>query len=128
MILVDTSVWIDHFRKSNTHLIELLKNGYVSCHPLIIGELACGNLKQRDKIISLLKTLPKTKIAADDEVLYFIEERQLMSKGIGIVDMHLLTSVILTNILLWTADKRLKVIAKLLNICFEMPNNKKTNL
>ncbi len=118
MVLVDTSIWIDHFRKSNPHLIELLNNGFVACHPLIIGELACGNLKQRNKIISLLKTLPKTKTVDNDEILYFIEERKLMGKGIGIVDMYLLTSTILTNVVLWTADKRLKSVADLLNVQF----------
>ncbi len=120
MILVDTSVWIDHFRKDNTHLKELLVTGLVACHPLIIGELACGNLRNRGEIISLLRALPGVGTVSDDEILYFIEERQLMGLGIGIVDAHLLASSKRTNIPIWTYDRRLKEIAKRLDLLYKV--------
>ena len=96
MVLVDTSIWVDHLRKGEPHLKELLKQGCVVCHPLIIGELACGLLKNRVKILGLLRTLPQSRRAEDDEVLYFIEQHSLMGRGIGIVDVHLLASCRLT--------------------------------
>lgn len=112
MILVDTAVWIDHFRKNNPHLKALLIQGRVATHPLIIGELACGNFKQRRNIFLYLKALPSADLVDHREVLYFIEERHLMGLGIGIVDVHLLASAIISGIPLWTLDKRLKMTAK----------------
>ena len=120
MILVDTSIWIEHFRKGNAHLKELLVTGHVACHPFIIGELACGNLRRRSEIILLLCALPNVNTVSDDEILYFIEEKQLMGLGIGIVDVHLLASAIMTNIPLWTADRRLKEVAKRLDILYKI--------
>jgi len=120
MILVDTSIWIEHLRKGNPHLKELLVTGQVACHPFIIGELACVNLKHRSEIIILLHTLPSVNTVTDDEILYFIEEKRLMGLGIGIVDMHLLASAILTNIPLWTTDRLLKEVAKKLHILYKI--------
>jgi len=107
MILVDTVVWIDHFRKENTHLSDLLTQGRVTTHPFVIGELACGHFQERKNIFLWLSALPVAELVDHTEVLYFIEERQLMGLGIGIVDVHLLASATLSNIPLWTLDKRL---------------------
>lgn len=112
MILVDTSVWVDHLRKGVPELVELLERGEVLTHPFVIGELACGNLKDRGEVLDLLAALPAAVVAADDETLLFIEQRMLMGKGIGYIDAHLLASVTLTNdARLWTRDKRLAEIA-----------------
>jgi predicted nucleic acid-binding protein len=119
MILVDTSIWISHFKESNSHLRKLLLDDLVTCHPFIIGELACGNIKSRKEIISLLKALPQAQIAHDDEILQFIEQKKLMGIGIGLIDIHLLASSLLTNLDLWTADKRLRTTALRFNILYK---------
>ena len=108
MILVDTSVWIDHFRKGNGLLNSLLLNAAVLVHPFVIGELACGNLRNRNKILNLLGDLPASRVADDKEVLFFIEHNDLMGRGIGYVDAHLLASVSLSSpSRLWTVDRKL---------------------
>ena len=107
MILVDTSVWVEHFRSGTIGLEMLLIDGQVVCHPFIIGELACGNLKNRTEILSLLQDLPMASRADDDEVIQFIEDHNLMGKGLGYIDIHLLMAALLTRIPLWTIDKRL---------------------
>ncbi len=107
MILVDTSVWIHHFRKTDQELVDHLNTGAVACHPFIIGELACGNLGNRAEILMLLQALPATPILEPNEILYFIEKNSLMGRGLGYVDIHLLASAILGNVILWTADCRL---------------------
>ncbi len=108
MIIVDTSVWIEHLRKTDTQLVQLLDKSLVLMHPFIIGELACGNLHNRLQILTLLKNIPLAKEASHQEVLYFIEHNQLMGCGIGYIDAHLLTSTALTNdTKIWTYDKRL---------------------
>ena len=116
MLLVDTSVWIEHLRSGTAGLEQLLNNGQVACHPFIIGELACGNLKNRSHILSLLNTLPSAQLAEHEEVMQFIETNQLMGKGLGYVDIHLLASAVLTNVPLWTFDKRLSKAAALLGV------------
>ena len=116
MVLVETSVWIAHFRSGNAFLERLLIDGEVLCHPLIVGELACGNLKNRREILALLKTLPMTSSAENDEVLHFIENKKLMGLGLGIIDMHLLVGALLTNAILWTRDKKLEKVAKDLGV------------
>jgi predicted nucleic acid-binding protein len=114
MVLVDTSVWVSHLRDSNAALEELLNEGEVVCHPFIIGELACGNLKNRAEILSLLQALPMALHAEHEEVMRVIETYHLIGKGLGYIDMHLLASAIMTNIPIWTNDRRLsKVSAKL---------------
>lgn len=107
MILVDTSVWVEHLRSGTIGLEALLNDGQVVCHPFIIGEIACGNLKNRTEILSLLQDLPVASLADDDEVIPFIEDHELMGKGLGYIDIHLLMSALLTRIPLWTIDKRL---------------------
>ena len=107
MILVDTSVWVEHLRSGTIGLEALLNDGQVVCHPFIIGEIACGNLINRTEILSLLQDLPVASLADDDEVIQFIEDHKLMGKGLGYIDIHLLMSALLTRIPLWTTDKRL---------------------
>lgn len=119
MVLVDTSVWINHLRDGHRHLERLLLEGDVVCHSHIIGELACGNLKNRNEIISLLQALPMASIAEFPEFLHFIEHNKLSGKGIGFVDVHLLASARLNQVLLWTADKRLKAAASDLHLNYK---------
>jgi len=107
MILVDTSVWVEHLRYGTIGLEALLNDGRVVCHPFIIGELACRNLKNRTEILSLLQDLPVASCADDDEVIQFINDHELMGKGLGYIDTHLLVAALLTRIPLWTIDKRL---------------------
>jgi predicted nucleic acid-binding protein len=105
--LVDTSVWIDHLRRGNRRLGSLLESGSVCCHPFVIGELACGTLRDRDELLSLLKALPESPIAEHDEVLTLIVERRLAGRGLGWIDMHLLAAALLGACDLWTLDKAL---------------------
>jgi predicted nucleic acid-binding protein len=112
MILVDTSVWISHLREGNDELVSLLNKSEVLCHPFIAGEIACGNLKNRTEIIYLLNLLPCAIVAEPEEILQFIENNELMGKGLGYIDIHLLASALLTHARLWTLDKRLDNIAK----------------
>lgn len=117
MILVDTSVWVDHLRKGDRGLAELLTASTILMHALVIGELACGNLRKRDQILALLKDLPRAGVATDDEVLFFIERHTLMGRGLGFVDVHLLASVALHGTArLWTRDKRLRAAADSLGL------------
>lgn len=116
MVLVDTSVWVSHFRDGNDDLSGLLNDGKVLCHPLIVGELACGSLKDRAVILSLLKLLPMGIEAEHEEALAFIENNRLMGKGLGYVDVQLIASAILTGTPLWTLDKRLAQAADSLSI------------
>ncbi len=120
MILVDTSVWVDHLRSSEPKLVAVLEGGRVMTHPFVVGELACGNLKNRGDILKLLGDLPAAPTAADIEVLEFIERRALMGRGIGYIDVHLLAAAVLSgDTRLWTRDKRLADAAKELGISFE---------
>jgi len=119
MVLVDTSIWVTHLRRGNRQLEKLLMDAEVMCHPFIIGELACGNLKNRNEIISLLQSLPLAPTIEFDEFIFFIDRNHLMGKGIGFVDVHLLASAQLTGIPLWTADKRLKSAADQLELTFK---------
>ena len=107
MVLVDTSVWVFHLRQGSKDLQKILYDGEVVCHPFIVGELACGNLKNRHEILTSLQSLPMTILAGDEEALKFIENNQLMGKGLGYIDVHLIASALLTNVLLWTLDKTL---------------------
>ena len=119
MVLVDTSVWINHLRDGDRHLERMLFDGNVACHTHVIGELACGNLKNREEIISLLQALPLTSIVEFEEYLYFIAQNRLSGKGIGFVDIHLLASARLDQIPLWTADKRLNDAAAKLGLNYK---------
>ena len=112
MILVDTSVWVDHLRRGDTELAEFLERGVVVMHPFVIGEIACGSLADRSLILELLQDLPMAMVADSDEVLGFIERHGLHGKGLGYVDVHLLVSVALTDgTKLWTRDTRLRTAA-----------------
>lgn len=117
MILVDTSVWVDHLRQADPELTTALNAGRVYIHPWVIGELACGNLRARSDILALLKGLPGLRVVSDEEVLYFIDCHQLMGRGIGFVDVQLLASTALSGLgKLWTRDKRLHAIAVALKL------------
>lgn len=117
-VLVDNSIWVNHLRQGSRKLEKLLIDGKVVCHPFIIGELACGNLKNREEILSLLLSLPMASTVEFDEYLFFISRHRLMGTGIGFVDANLLASARLAGIPLWTADKRLKSAAKRLNLLY----------
>ena len=112
MVLADTSVWIQHFRLGEPWLADRLSQGLVLMHPLVAGELACGNLKNRPAILSDLHALPPAIAASDVEVLRFIEDRRLWGRGLGWVDVHLLASSVLSQCEFRTRDKRLAQAAK----------------
>lgn len=117
MILVDTSVWVDHFRADDAVLAGLLTRGRVLTHPFVIGELALGNLRQRTAILNELLALPQADVAADDEVLSYIGREALFGQGIGYVDAHLLAAVrLMPGVLLWTRDKHLLPVAGQLSL------------
>jgi hypothetical protein len=118
MVLVDTSVWVDHFRKDNAPLVSLLNQGLVAVHPFVSGELACGNFSNRKEILSLLQALPQTKKVSDDEILFYIEKNSLSGKGLGLIDVHLLASAQLSDHLFWTRDRRLHETAKKLCLAY----------
>ncbi|MDA0989666.1 MAG: type II toxin-antitoxin system VapC family toxin [Verrucomicrobia bacterium] len=118
MVLVDTSVWIDHLRKRSPRLAGLLDDGEVATHPFVIGELACGNLVNRKEILSLLHSLPAVARVKDEEILFFIEQHPLAGRGLGLIDVHLLASSKLSEHPLWTKDKRLTSAAEALGLGF----------
>ena len=112
MILVDTSVWVDHLRSGVADLSDALNRSTVFIHPFIIGELACGHLMNRTEVLGLLQRLPAVATVTDQEALHFIEAHHLMAQGIGYVDVHLLASAVLSQgARLWTRDRRLKAVA-----------------
>jgi predicted nucleic acid-binding protein len=117
VILVDTSVWIEHLRVGDAVLAGLLDEGLVLSHPFIVGELALGNLRQREIILADLLELPRAFVASDDEVLHFIRREKLFGTGVGYLDAHLLAATRLTQgALLWTRDKRLSAAAERLSL------------
>ena len=129
MILADTSVWINHLNpkdprfsiQHSERLKTLLNNDLVLGHPMIIRELACGNLKDRKTVLTDLKNLPKAPVAPDDHVLSFIEQKQLMGRGIGYIDFHLLAATELTQSTeLWTLDRPLMDAATELNLAYQI--------
>jgi predicted nucleic acid-binding protein len=119
MILVDTSVWVDHFRAGNRALQSLLEAAEVLAHPFVIGELACGTLHHRVEILTLLQALPNATAAEHDEVMRVVEHERLYGRGIGWIDAHLLASARLSDAALWTLDRRLSKIASGLSLAFE---------
>lgn len=112
MVLVDTSIWIDHFRNSNEELEELLIVGQVCIHPFVVGELSCGNISNRKEILTLLRALPKIDTVLDEEIFMLIEDKKLYGKGLGFIDVHLLASAIIHHVTIWTGDKHLRKISK----------------
>ena len=120
MIQVDTSIWVDHLRSGDAQLNALLEQNKVVTHPFVVGEIACGSLKNRASIFELLHDLPSAVVAEANEVLSFIEQHKLHGKGIGYVDAHLLASTVLTDgAKLWSRDKRLQATAELLGCAFQ---------
>lgn len=119
MVLVDTSVWVSHFRSGDDRFAALLQEGKVLSHPFVIGELSCGNLKNRRGILSLLRELPEAEAVTHDEALFFIEEHGLMDRGLGFVDVQLLAAARLTGVPLWTYDRRLREAAAGLHLEFQ---------
>ena len=116
MVLVDTSVWVSHLRQGHAGLAGLQNDGEVACHPFVVGELACGTLKNRAVILSLLEALPMEAAVEHEEVLAFIESHNLMGKGLGYVDVHLLASAALSRHPLWTLDRKLQQVADMLRV------------
>ena len=116
MILVDTSVWIAHLRMGSARLRSLLYDEQVLCHPFVVGELACGMLRNRQEILSMMRALPAARVAEQEEVLRFLEARRLYGRGLGWVDAHLLASTLLTGCALWTLDQPLRRAAAALNV------------
>ena len=117
MILVDTSVWIDHFRRSEQGLVTHLEEGAVLAHPMVTGELACGNLVNREEILALLGRLPQAPEATHAEALVFIQRNGLMGRGVGYIDVQLLAAAALGgDTRLWTKDNRLNSVARELGL------------
>jgi predicted nucleic acid-binding protein len=108
MILVDTSVWVDHLHHSSSDLKELLHAGRACIHPYIIGELSCGNISNRKEVLSLLAALPRINAVLGEEVLTLIEDYKLYGKGLGFIDVHLLASALIHHVLIWTGNKSLQ--------------------
>ncbi|OCK62586.1 ribonuclease [Bradyrhizobium sp. LMTR 3] len=121
MVLVDTSIWIDHFRHVDARLAQLLDRGEVAMHPFVVGELLLGSALGSSNLIGDLNTLPRTSVASSDEVLKFISDRKLPGSGIGYVDAHLLAAAALTpETLIWTRDKRLLAAAQSLSLAADV--------
>ena len=121
MILVDTSVWIEHLRRGSDRLATLLEAGEVLGHPFVAGELACGSLRNRREILSLLDELPQAATADHGEVMPFVETQRLMGRGLGYVDVHLLASVVMDGARIWTLDRRLAETAARLDVAVRPP-------
>jgi predicted nucleic acid-binding protein len=122
LILVDTSVWVDHLRRGNRGLVDLLERSAVVMHPFVAGEIACGSPRDRASILELLQDLPAAVVADNGEVLQFIERHVLYGKGIGYVDVHLLASVALTEgASVWTRDMKLHQVAAALGCAYAEP-------
>ena len=120
MILVDTSVWIDHLHHGDGRLSAALERAEVLTHPLVIGELACGRLRNRAAILALLGSLPTAPSASDGEALALIERRALMGRGLGFIDVHLLAAAALDGAArLWTRDRRLAAAAAELAVAYD---------
>ena len=120
MILVDTSIWVDHLRNPEDGLTTLLNANDVLMHPMVIGELACGHMRNRKQALELWYRLPRINEAGHEQVISLIETHNLMGQGLGFVDMHLVCSVFnYSGSQLWTRDKKLNGIANKLNIAFE---------
>ena len=122
MILVDTSVWVDHLQESDTVLTNFLHIGAVLAHPFVVGEMALGSLPRRDFILKGLDNLPKAVVASHDEVRRFVDDHALFGRGVGYVDIHLVASVPLSlDTELWTRDRRLRAIADQFGLAFTPP-------
>ena len=116
MILVDTSIWVDHLRVADRQLTRLLLDEVVFCHPFVVGELACGALRRRREILGLLRHLPQAPVVDHEEVLAFVDMHALMGSGLGWVDVNLLASATLAGERFWTRDRRLAQAARRLGV------------
>ena len=119
MILVDTSVWVDHLNRGNTELARLLSDGLVTCHEAIIGELACGQLQHRKEVLRLLASLPKAENPESEELLRLLDHYRLFGRGLSWIDVQLLGAAIGTRLPLWTKDKALMSAAQALHVAYE---------
>jgi predicted nucleic acid-binding protein len=123
VILVDTSVWVDHLRGGDARLAAQLDAASVAMHPMVLGELACGNLKDRQTLLTLWRNLPQLPAATDAEALFFLERNRLWGRGIGYIDLHLLAAVSLhAGARLWTRDRRLRATAEQLDLAHPEPD------
>jgi predicted nucleic acid-binding protein len=116
VILVDTSVWVDHLRRSNAALGRLLDAGLVVCHPFVIGELALGSLSRTSEVLALLRELPAASVVAHEDALALVERRRLSGRGVGWVDTHLVASAMVERRQIWTRDRRLAMVARELGV------------
>lgn len=123
MVLIDTSVWVDHLRSGVPLLSELLTRDLAAGHDFMVGEIACGNLKNREEVLALLSWLPKCEPATHQEVLFFIDRYRLMGRGIGYVDACLLAAAMLAGARIWTRDRRLAAIAEELSCAYSPAAN-----
>jgi predicted nucleic acid-binding protein len=111
-VIIDTSVWVDHLRRGNPRLVDLLESGLAMTHPFVVGELACVNINNRAEFLGLVGALPVTTVADHDEVLRLVAAEHLHGRGIGWIDLHLLASARLSHTRLWTLDRRLRQAAE----------------
>jgi len=118
-MLVDTSVWIDHFRRSHPALVAALERGDVECHDFVLGELACGTLSRRDEVLALMQTLPQIAPVTHGEAMALVAERRLWGRGLGWVDVNLLAAALVARAHLWTLDRRLRKVAHDLDLAWE---------
>jgi predicted nucleic acid-binding protein len=118
-MLVDTSVWIDHFRRSSPALVAALERGEVECHDFVLGELACGPLPRREEVLALMQALPRIAPVTHDEVMALVSERRLWGRGLGWVDVSILAAALVARAGLWTLDRRLRRVASDLNVGWE---------
>jgi len=120
MVLIDTSIWVDHLSRGNESLVDLLHEGLAACHPFVIGELACGQMRKRSEILGLLSALPQVRLAEHDELLALVDRHRLFGRGLGWIDVHLLGSAHLSACTLWTLDKALADAAKTLGVSVDL--------
>lgn len=120
-MLVDTSVWIDHFRRPQSGLVAALEQGEAECHDFVLGELACGAWPRREEVLALMRTLPRIATVARDEAMALLAERRLWGRGLGWVDVNLLAATLVAGARLWTADRRLRTVAHDLGVAWEAP-------
>jgi predicted nucleic acid-binding protein len=116
VILVDSSIWIEHLRRESAALSSLLTSRRLLIHPFVIGKIAVGQLRNRRQILETLRDLPSAAVASDQEVLEFMDRYLLSGRGLGYIDVHLLAATQLSRASLWTADKRLQASAELLSL------------
>jgi predicted nucleic acid-binding protein len=122
VILTDTSVWVDHLRRNDPQMANLLLTGQIAMHPFIVAEIALGSLRNRPKILAEMDALREVRVAGLNEVRHMIEAHSLCSKGIGLTDAHLIASCLLTpGTQLWTRDSNLKQVARALNVLANLP-------